>query len=107
MVSLKLFYGLPLQPSRENVQLFDFSRQILICITPATLLFSSVKIDVGCLSSEFSRAMMSASTGSEGLSSTAVGGGGEAAAASLSSLATAIAERQQTGTTSIRANCMT
>jgi len=53
------------------------------------------------LCSEFSRAMMSASTGSEGLSSTAVGGGGEAAAsASLSSLATAIAERQQTGTTS-------
>ncbi len=43
--------------------------------------------------------MMSASTGSEGLSSTAVGGGGEAAA-SLSSLATAIAERQQTGMTS-------
>jgi hypothetical protein len=58
-----------------------------------------LKIDVGCLSSEFSRAMMSASTGSEGLSSTAVGGGGEAAA-SLSSLATAIAERQQTGMTS-------
>jgi hypothetical protein len=66
-----------------------------------------LKIDVGWLFSEFSRAMMSASTGSEGLSSTAVGGGGEAAAsASLSSLATAIAERQQTGTTSARVNCM-
>ncbi len=100
MLSLQLYYGLPLHPSRENVHLLDFNRNKSGSETPLLPCYlQMLKIYVGWLSSEFSRAMMSASTGSEGLSATAVGGGGEAAA-SLSSLATAIAERQQTGTTS-------